>query len=73
MNWSCQLRSAISDIEVDYVKLEKKTKVRVPGYEKPVQFGLIFDFAYKISDDPTQVRTLTPIFMFTLTIHLPGG
>ena len=63
MHWSCQLRSAISDIEVDHVKLEKKTKFRVPGYEKPVQFGLIFDFAYKMSEDPSQVRTLTRNFV----------
>ena len=50
VNWSCQLRSAISDIEVDHLKLDKKTKVSVPGYEKPVQFGLMIDFAYKLSD-----------------------
>ena len=50
VNWSCHLNSAISDIEVDHVEIEKKTKVEVPGYDKPVTFGLIFDFAYKLSD-----------------------
>ena len=50
VNWSCSLHSAISDIEVDHVKLDKRTRVVVPGYDKPVTFGLIFDFAYKLSD-----------------------
>ena len=35
---------------MDHVEIEKKTKVEVPGYDKPVTFGLIFDFAYKLSD-----------------------
>ena len=32
------------------MKIEKKTKVSVPGYKKPVQFGIMTDFAYKLSD-----------------------
>ena len=47
-NWSCALKSAISDIEVDHVTLEKKTKLNVPGYDKPVEFGVMYDIAYKV-------------------------
>ena len=50
VNWSCKLGSAISDIEVENIPIAKKTKINVPGYEKPVEFGLIYDFAYKLSD-----------------------
>ena len=33
VNWSCTLRSAISDIEVDKVELPGKTLLSVPGYK----------------------------------------
>jgi hypothetical protein len=32
VNWSCSLRSAISDIEVEKVKLGGHTLLAVPGY-----------------------------------------
>ena len=48
VNWCCHLQSAISDIEVDHVALEKKTKLKVPGYDKPVEFGIMYDVAYKV-------------------------
>ena len=47
VNWCCHLRSAISDIEVDHLNLEKRTKLKVPGYDKPVEFGVIYDVAYR--------------------------
>lgn len=36
VNWSCSLRSAISDIEVDKKELTGATKLPVPGYEEKV-------------------------------------
>ncbi|CAH8866827.1 unnamed protein product [Trichobilharzia szidati] len=51
VNWSCALRSAISDIEVDKRELPGRTLLRVPGYDKPVVFGVITSFAYPILPD----------------------
>lgn len=51
VNWSCALRSAISDIEVETVDIKEPTDMAVPGYEQNVLFGRIFDFAYKIVDE----------------------
>ncbi len=48
VNWSCALGSAISDIEVDHVNLFGRKKIAVPGYEKPMEFGNIFDLSYEI-------------------------
>lgn len=48
VNWSCSLKSAISTIEVDEIELPKPKKVAVPGYDKPVEFGVIIDFSYQI-------------------------
>ncbi|KAL0213833.1 hypothetical protein P9112_006017 [Eukaryota sp. TZLM1-RC] len=48
VNWDCTLRTAISDIEVDYITVEKPTKISVPGYEKKIEFGVLIEFAYKV-------------------------
>ena len=40
VNWSCQLKTAISDIEVDYIDVEGPTMLQVPGHLKKVEFGV---------------------------------
>lgn len=51
INWSCQLQSAISEIEVEHREIEGPTLVQVPGYDKTVPFGQLYQFGYKLSDD----------------------
>jgi valyl-tRNA synthetase len=50
VNWSCKLRTAISDIEVDTVELTKKTKMKIPGHnpDKLYEFGALWEFAYRV-------------------------
>ena len=48
VNWSCTLKSAISDIEVDKVEVPGRTLMAVPGYKDKVEFGVIISFAYKV-------------------------
>eukprot|EP00948_MAST-09A_sp_MAST-9A-sp1_P003579 g3579.t1 len=52
VNWSCALKTAISDIEVDHVDIEKKTFFSVPGHDptKKYEFGTLTKFAYKVRD-----------------------
>jgi len=50
VNWCCALGSAISDIEVDHVEVEGKTKLKVPGYDQAVEFGVMYDIAYEFAD-----------------------
>ncbi|CAL8073722.1 unnamed protein product [Calicophoron daubneyi] len=52
VNWSCTLRSAISDIEVDKRELTGRTLLQVPGYDKPIAFGVIVSFAYPLVPQP---------------------
>lgn len=40
VNWSCALKSAISDIEVDKVELHGRTMLAIPGYEQKVRNNL---------------------------------
>ncbi|KAK4481061.1 hypothetical protein RD792_011931 [Penstemon davidsonii] len=48
VNWDCVLRTAISDIEVEYIEIKERTPLRVPGYDKPVEFGVLTSFAYPL-------------------------
>ncbi|XP_061475167.1 valine--tRNA ligase, mitochondrial isoform X2 [Rhineura floridana] len=48
VNWSCALRSAISDIEVENRQLGGRTELSVPGLQGKVPFGVLVTFAYKV-------------------------
>nr|CAD2202037.1 unnamed protein product [Meloidogyne enterolobii] len=48
VNWSCTLRSAISDIEVDKKEIEGRTFVSVPSYKEKVELGVLAEFAYPV-------------------------
>ncbi|XP_044747295.1 valine--tRNA ligase isoform X3 [Coccinella septempunctata] len=59
VNWSCTLKSAISDIEVDKVEIPGRTFLSVPGYANKIEFGVIISFAYPVegSDEKLVVAT----------------
>ena len=61
VNWSCALRTAISDLEVESIELDGPTKMKVPGHdpEKEYEFGTLTHFTYKVkgSDEYLQVAT----------------
>jgi len=58
-NWCTQLKSAISDIEVDYLELDKRSRISVPGYEKTIPFGVIWSFAYQFADGSGEIVVAT--------------
>ncbi|XP_007532396.1 valine--tRNA ligase, mitochondrial isoform X1 [Erinaceus europaeus] len=51
VNWSCALRSAISDIEVEKRPLTGRTDLRLPGCSTPVSFGLLFSVAFPVDGE----------------------
>ncbi|KAG5898092.1 hypothetical protein JTB14_001795 [Gonioctena quinquepunctata] len=59
VNWSCTLKSAISDIEVDKVEISGRTFLSVPGYEDKVEFGVLVHFAYKVEDSDEKLVVAT--------------
>uniref|UniRef100_A0A146LKM1 valine--tRNA ligase n=1 Tax=Lygus hesperus TaxID=30085 RepID=A0A146LKM1_LYGHE len=59
VNWCCHLRSAISDIEVDHLHLEEPTDLALPGYEKPITFGLLDYFAYRLENSDEELVVAT--------------
>ncbi|XP_040852933.1 valine--tRNA ligase, mitochondrial isoform X1 [Ochotona curzoniae] len=52
VNWSCALRSAISDIEVESRALPGRTELQLPGCPTPVSFGLLFSVAFPVDGEP---------------------
>ena len=65
-NWSCALKSAISDIEVDYIELEGRTFLEVkthPGNKKDpkgrYEFGTLTSFAYPVENSDEQLVVAT--------------
>lgn len=59
VNWSVKLQTAISDLEVDHMEIDKKTKLTVPGYERKVEFGVLHKFAYLLEDGSDKIIVAT--------------
>lgn len=59
VNWSCALRSAISDIEVDKVDIPGRTFLSIPGYDDKVEFGVLIKFAYKVEGTGEEIVVAT--------------
>lgn len=58
VNWSFFLKSTLSDIEIDWLRINGPTKVSVPGFDEPVTFGELFTFSYPLYNDLSG-RTIT--------------
>ena len=50
VNWSSHLRTALSDLEVDYEEVSKRTLLPIPGSADKVEVGVIVTFKYPIKD-----------------------
>ena len=50
VHWCCTLKSALSDIEVDNKEISGRTDMRIPGYDNPVEFGLMYRFKYPLEE-----------------------
>ena len=69
VNWSCALRTAVSDIEVDHVELTGPMMLphpngpikKLPGHPDGVQyeFGVLIEFAYKLTDSDDEIVVAT--------------
>ncbi|KAJ9615784.1 hypothetical protein H2200_001861 [Cladophialophora chaetospira] len=60
VNWCSALSTSLSNLEVDNKELKGRTKLKVPGYDKMIEFGLLTYFKYPISkgdDDPHKSST----------------
>lgn len=49
VNWCSALSTSLSNLEVDNKELKGRTKLKVPGYDKMIEFGALTYFKYPIS------------------------
>ncbi|KAL4154649.1 hypothetical protein PRNP1_006766 [Phytophthora ramorum] len=61
INWSCKLKTALSEIEVDYIDIDKRTKLAVPGHnpERKYEFGVLTSFGYPVEGSDEQIIVAT--------------
>lgn len=62
VNWCTKLNTALSNLEVDNIELTGRKKLSVPGYDKPIDFGVLTYFKYHIegSKETIEVATTRP-------------
>ena len=62
VNWCTQLRTSLSNLEVDNKEIIERTLLSVPGYDSKVEFGVITYFKYEIegTDEQIEVATTRP-------------
>jgi len=61
VNWCCNLRTALSDLEVDHIDLKGPTMLAVPGHDpnKKYEFGALTEFAYKVKGTDAKLVVAT--------------
>ena len=57
VNWCPKLQTVLSNIEVVKETYEKPTRINLPGYEKPISVGWIYEIKYKVVDSDTDTDT----------------
>jgi valyl-tRNA synthetase len=62
VNWCTKLNTSLSNLEVDQKELEGSTKLDVPGYDKKIEFGCLWNFKYPVdgSKETIEVATTRP-------------
>lgn len=74
VNWSVQLNTAISNLEVDNKTITGRSLLSIPGYSEKVEFGVLTSFSYQVdgSDEKLTVATTRPETIFgdtAIAIH----
>jgi len=61
VNWSCALKTALSDLEVEHLELDGPTKLSVPGHDpnRKYEFGTLTHFTYKIKGTNETIEVAT--------------
>ncbi|KIW97557.1 valine-tRNA ligase [Cladophialophora bantiana CBS 173.52] len=59
VNWCSALSTSLSNLEVDNKELKGRTKLKVPGYDKMIEFGVLTYFKYPISKGDDSYKSST--------------
>ncbi|RHZ77190.1 hypothetical protein Glove_184g77 [Diversispora epigaea] len=53
VNWCCALGTVISDIEVEYENITKRTFLKITGRDEKIEFGVLHKIAYPVAEPNT--------------------
>lgn len=53
VNWSCALKTAISDVEVNHERIEEPITRSIANHDGKYEFGVLIHFAYKLKEYPS--------------------
>lgn len=59
VNWCSALSTSLSNLEVDNKELKGRTKLKVPGYDKMIEFGVLTYFKYPIDKGDNSHKSST--------------
>lgn len=59
VNWSCKMKTALSDVEVEYLEIDKPTYLTVPNHSGKYEFGMLTKFAYKVKGSDEEIIVAT--------------
>jgi len=59
VNWSCYLRTALSDLEVDHIEISERKEIHIPGLDIGVEVGVLCHFRYKIKGENEFITVAT--------------
>jgi valyl-tRNA synthetase len=59
VNWCSALSTSLSNLEVDNKELKGRTKLKVPGYDKMIEFGVLTYFKYPIATEDDSHKSST--------------
>lgn len=66
VNWCTALRTTLSNLELEQKEIPGRTKLNVPGYDNPVEFGVLTSMAYvdKDTGEKVVIATTRPETLF---------
>jgi valyl-tRNA synthetase len=61
VNWSATLKTAISDLEIEYIDINEPTFLKCPGHDPngKYEFGALTEFAYKVKGTDKEIVVAT--------------
>ncbi|ODV60724.1 uncharacterized protein ASCRUDRAFT_8327 [Ascoidea rubescens DSM 1968] len=58
INWSYYLNDSTSESHIKYINIKGRTLMDVPGYDTPIEFGIINYIVYPIFNSPTNEKLI---------------
>lgn len=73
VNWCPYLQTVISDLETEYDELGGPTRLKLPGRSKPVELGVMHEFAYPVRQNDSDGKIIDHLVVSTTRLETMLG